>query len=130
MGFWALFLFFFAIRSLDPEVFDKIENPNAGQLSRTLTTKQKIQTFATISLIFIGWGIIYYNALYGTLWFLSENWGGRNEYGEWASMRSRLSGTGGVLLTFITIFYAQKGQKIYRRLKRLEKKNESNTNIF
>ena len=73
--------------------------------------KRKAQNSDFIFIIFaaIGWLIIYYNAVYGCLWFISEDAGYINSEGDWTAIRAGLAGTGSLWLTGIT----------YMQLKRL-----------
>lgn len=88
-----------ALASINHKVWTKIRYGQWTKEQKTrdgLNTKNII-TYSMIALWFIGWGIIYFNSFYGVFWFLPNDAGVIDEYGDWVSHRRTLT------LTFATL---------------------------
>lgn len=94
-----------ALGSLFPAVMEMM-CINTRSLSVPLRFRKssfkRIQT-AFILLAFVGWNIILYQAIYWMLWFLPDSLGSQDEYGDWQSYRSYISGTAGFILGFFIL---------------------------
>jgi len=87
-----------------PNIYNAM-NENSQRREGRAWFYQYPMMFAGLSIL--GWGIIYYNAIYGVLWFIPADWG-RVAEGEWVSMRSGLAASMAPFGVLVTLFHIQK----------------------
>ena len=84
-----------------------------GTIDRRKEKKREPLKMAFCIVSFIGWFLIYNNALYGLLTFLPDEWGGKDEYGDWISYRSGIAGTASFWLSIFTLVRLEKLNAVY-----------------
>lgn len=114
-----------AIMWLLPSQIAKIIRPaktSYGTIDRHKESKLAPIKIAFTIMSMIGWSVIYSAGLYGLLWFLLEDWGTQNEYGEWNSYRAGISGSIGLFLSLFTLAQLEKLNLAY--LSFIDKKHQ------
>lgn len=105
-----------ALAWLLPSQISKIIRPTKtsyGTIDRRKEKEREPLKMAFYFVSFIGWFVIYDNAFYGLLTFLPDEWGGEDEYGDWTSYRSGISGIASFWLSIFTLVQLEKLNKAY-----------------
>lgn len=84
-----------------------------GTIDRRKEKEREPFKMAFCFVSFIGWFLIYNNAFYGLLTFLPDEWGGKDEYGDWISYRSGIAGTASFWLSIFTLVQLEKLNAAY-----------------
>lgn len=105
-----------ALSWLLPSQISKIILPaktSYGTIDHRKEKEREPITYIFFILSLFGWILIYYNAFYQLLFFLPDDWGRQNEYSDWASYRSGISGTASFWLSIFTLVQLEKLNKAY-----------------
>jgi hypothetical protein len=109
--------------------FAKKTNRGGWDTKRSTFSSER-HTYFIILLILIGWGIIYFFAIHGILWFLPTEWGGLDEDGNWVTLRSSIAIIISSPIALLTVHKLHKYAENYERLTWLEADSAANKNIL
>lgn len=108
---FMLFCIACALSWLLPSIVSKVISPpktSYGTVDRHKQKKHEPFKLAFCFVSFVGWCVIYRSAFYDVLFFLPDDWGGKDGYGEWTSYRSSIAGTIGFWLSIWTLVQLEK----------------------
>lgn len=103
---FMLFCIACALSWLLPSILSKVISPpktSYGTVDRHKQKKHEPFKVAFYFVSFVGWCVIYSSAFYDVLFFLPDDWGRKNGYGEWTSYRFGIAGTIGTIASVSTM---------------------------